>query len=124
VQILLTPHLPVPLAVMASLLLPLLVCQPNTGLHVLLVVATPLLLPFLVCQPGTGLCMLLAVAVLLLLSLLVCQSSTGLCVLLAIAVPLLLPGCDGHAFEIVLKFLVQDNNISEVVASSSLQYLI
>jgi hypothetical protein len=42
------------------------------------VVTVPLLLLFLVYQPGTG-----------------------LCVLLAIAIPLLLPGCDGHAVQIV-----------------------
>jgi hypothetical protein len=52
----------------------------------LFVVATPLV----VCQPGTGLSVLLAVAISLLLSLLVCQSGTGLCVLLAVAIPLLL----------------------------------
>jgi len=45
----------------------------------------------------------------------------GLCMLLAVAIPLLLPGCGGHAIEIVLKFLVQDNNISEAAAASSLQ---
>ncbi len=90
----------------------------------LLAVATPLLLSVLVCQPGTGLRLLLAVAVSLMLPLLVYQSGTGLCVLLAVtvAVPLLLLGCGGHAFEIVLKFLVQDNNISEVADASSLQY--
>jgi len=65
---------------------------------------------------------LLAVAVSLLLPLLVCQPGTGLCVLLTIVVSLLLPGCGGHAIEIVLKFLMQDNNISEVTtATSSLQ---
>jgi hypothetical protein len=106
---------------MAPLLLPLLVCQPSTGLRLLLTVAAPLLLLFLVCQPGTGLCMLLAVVVSLLLPLQVCQPGMGLYVLLAVTVPLLLPGCDGHAVEIVLKFLVQDNNISEAAATSSLQ---
>ncbi len=44
-QILLTPCLLVPLAVAVSLLLALLVCQPGTGLCVLLAVAVPLLLP-------------------------------------------------------------------------------
>ncbi len=44
-QILLTPRLPVPLAVAA----PLLVCQPSTGLYMLLVVIVSLLLPLLVC---------------------------------------------------------------------------
>ncbi len=73
-QILLTPCLPVLLAVAISLLLALLVCQSGTGLRLLLTVAAPL--P--VCQPGTG-----------------------LCVLLAVAVPLLLPGCSGHAVQIV-----------------------
>ncbi len=77
-QILLTPRLPVLLAVAVPLLLALLVCQPGTGLRLLLMVATPLLLPFLVCQPGTG-----------------------LCVLLAVAVSLLLVGCGGHAVQIV-----------------------
>jgi hypothetical protein len=120
VQILLTPRLLVPLAVAVSLLLALLVCEPGTGLHlvlavvvpllvyqpgtglcVLLAVAVPLLLPLLVYQPGTGLCVLLAVAVPLLLPLLVCQPGTSLCVLLAVAVPLLLPGCGGHAVQIV-----------------------
>ncbi len=50
-QILLTPCLPVSLAVAAPLLLPFLVCQPSTGLRVLLavVVAVSLLLPLLVC---------------------------------------------------------------------------
>ncbi len=65
-QILLTPRLPVPLAVVVPLLLALLVCQPGTGLRLLLAIAAPLLL--LVCQPGTGLYMLLTIAVLLLLS--------------------------------------------------------
>ncbi len=73
-QILLTPHLPV-----------------------LLMVAVPLLLALLVCQPGTGLCMLLAVAT----SLLVPELGTGLCVLLAVAIPLLLPGYGGHTVQIV-----------------------
>jgi hypothetical protein len=68
-----------------------------------------------------GLCVLFAVVVSVLLPLLVCQPGTSLCVLLAVAVPLLLPGCGGHAVEIVLKFLVQNNNISEAVATSSLQ---
>jgi len=68
-----------------------------------------------------GLCVLLAVAVSLLLLLLVCQPGTSLCVLLAVAVPLLLSGYGEHAVKIVLKFLVQDNNISEVVVASSLQ---
>ncbi len=77
-QILLTPRLSVPLVVVVPLLLLLLVCQPGTGLRLLLAMATPLLLPFLVCQPSTGLCMLLAVAVLL-----------------------LLPSCGGHAVQIV-----------------------
>jgi hypothetical protein len=75
---LLTLRLSVPLAVAVPLLLPLLVCQPGTGLHLLLTVAAPFLLPLLVCQPGTGFCVLLAVAVLL-----------------------LLPGCGGHAVQIV-----------------------
>jgi hypothetical protein len=46
---------------------------------------------------------LLTVAVSLLLLLLVCQSGTGLYVLLAVAVAvaLLLPGCGGHAVQIV-----------------------
>jgi hypothetical protein len=57
----------------------------------------------------------------LLLPLLVCQPGTSLCVLLAVAVAVLLPGCGGHAIKIVLKFLVQDNNISEAVVASSLQ---
>jgi len=65
VQILLTPRLPVLLAVAVPLLLPLLVYQPSTGLSVPL--AVPLLLSLLVYQPGTGLCVLLTVAVLLLL---------------------------------------------------------
>ncbi len=43
-QIFLTPRLPVPLAVVA----PLLVCQPGTGLCVLLAVAVSLLLLLLV----------------------------------------------------------------------------
>ncbi len=67
-QILLTPRLPVPLVVAVPLLLALLVCQPSTGLRLLLAVATPLL----VCQPGTGLYVLLAVVVSLLLPFLVC----------------------------------------------------
>ncbi len=100
-QILLTPRLPVPLAVVVPLLLTLLICQPGTGLRLLLAVTVSLLLPLLVCQPGTGLYMLLAIAVSLLLPLLVCQPSTGLCMLLAVAVPLLLPGCGGHAVQIV-----------------------
>jgi hypothetical protein len=49
-------------------------------LPVLLAVATPLLLPLLVCEPGTGLCVLLAIAISLLLPLLVCEPGTGLCV--------------------------------------------
>jgi hypothetical protein len=49
VQILLTPHLPVPLAVTAPLLLLLLVYQPGTGLCVLLTVVVSLLLSLLVC---------------------------------------------------------------------------
>jgi riboflavin transporter FmnP len=68
----------VPLAVAVSLLLPLLVYQPSTGLSVPLAVAVPLLLPLLVYQPGTGLCVLLAVTDLLLLL-----------------------GCGGHAVQIV-----------------------
>ncbi len=43
-QILLTPCLSVPLAVAVLLMLALLVCQPGTGLCVLLAVAIPLLL--------------------------------------------------------------------------------
>ncbi len=86
-----------------------------------LAVAAPLLLPLLVCQLGTSLHLLLAVAASLVLPLLVCQPGTGLCVLLVVVVPLLLLGCGGHAVEIVLKFLVQDNNISEAVVASSLQ---
>jgi hypothetical protein len=66
-------------------------------LPVLLAVGVSLLLPLLVCQPGTGLCLLLAVAA----PLLVCQSGTGLCVLFAVTVLLLLPGCDGHVVQIV-----------------------
>ncbi len=72
VQILLTPCLPMPLAIAVPLLLALLVCQPSTGLHLLLAVAVPLLLTLLVCQSSTSLCLLLAVAVPLLLPLLVC----------------------------------------------------
>jgi len=87
----------------------------------LLAIAAPLLLPLLVYQPGTSLYVLFAVAVLLLLPLLGCRPSMGLCLLLAVTVPLLLLGCGGHAVKIVLKFLVQDNNISEAVAASSLQ---
>jgi hypothetical protein len=97
VQILLTPRLPVPLAIAVPLLVALLVCQPGTGLHLLLAVAMPLL----VCQPSIDLCVLFAVTVSLLLLLLVCQPGTGLCVLLAVAVPLLLSGCGGHAVQIV-----------------------
>ncbi len=48
-QILLTPRLPVPLAVVVLLLLPFLVCQPGTCLRLLLVAAAPLLLSLLVC---------------------------------------------------------------------------
>ncbi len=66
-----------------------------------LVVVVPLLLLLLVCQPGIGLCVLLAVAASLLLLLLVCQLGTGLCMLLAVMVLLLLPGCGGHAVQIV-----------------------
>ncbi len=73
-QILLTPRLSVPLAVAIPLLLALLVCQPGTGVRLLLIVAAPLL---------------------------VCQPSTGLCVLFTVTVPLLLPGYDGHAVQIV-----------------------
>ncbi len=72
-QILLTPHLPVPLAVTVPLLAQL-VCQLGTSLRLLLAVAVPLL----VCQPGTG-----------------------LCVLLVVVGSLLLPGCGGHAVQIV-----------------------
>jgi hypothetical protein len=54
-------------------------------------------MPFLVCQPGTGLCVLLAVVA----PLLIYQPSTGLCVLFVVAVLLLLPGCNGHAVQIV-----------------------
>jgi hypothetical protein len=93
------------LAVAVPLLLPLLVCKPSTGLCVLLAVAVLLLLPLLVCKPNTGLCLLLAIAVPLLLPLLVCQPGTGLCVLLAVAVPLLLPGCGGHANVVVALHL-------------------
>ncbi len=100
-QILLTPRLPVLLAVAVPLLLPLLVYQPSTSLCVLLAVAIPLLLPLLAYQPSTGLCVLLAVAVPLLLPLLVYQPSTGLCVPLAVAVLLLLLGRGGHAVQIV-----------------------
>jgi len=60
VQILLTPRLPVALAVVVPLLLALLVCQPSMGLCLLLTVAVPLLLALLVCQPSTGLRLLLA----------------------------------------------------------------
>jgi len=38
--------------------------------------------------------------------------------LLAVAILLLLLSCGGHAVKIVLKFLVQNNNISEAAASS------
>ncbi len=96
-QNLLTPRLLVPLAVVVSLLLPLPVCQPGTGLRMLLAVAGSLLVPVRVYQPGTGLGVLLAVAGPLLLLILVCQPGTGLCVLLAVAVPLLLPSYGGHA---------------------------
>jgi len=89
------------------------------GLRLLFAVVALLLLLLLVCQLGTGLCVLFAVS--LLLPLLVCQPGMGLCVLLAVAVSLLLPGCGGHVVEIVLKFLVQGNNISEAAAASSLQ---
>jgi hypothetical protein len=95
VQNLLTPHLLVPLAVAVSLLLPIPVCQPGTGLCVLLAVKVLLWLPIPVCQPGMGLCVLLAVPLLVLVP--VCQLRTGLCMLLAIAVPLVLPGYGGHA---------------------------
>ncbi len=68
-QILLTLCLSVPLAVTVLLLLALLVYQSGIlltpRLPVPLAVAVPLLL---VCQPGTGLCVLLAIAVPLLLS--------------------------------------------------------
>ncbi len=77
--------------------IPLLVCQPGTGLCVLLAVAVPLLLPLLVFQLGTSLCVLLTVAIPLLLPLLVRQPGMGLCMLLAVAIPLLLPGFGGHA---------------------------
>jgi len=80
VQILLTSRLPMPLAVVVSLLLALLVYQPcillTPHLPMLLVVAVPLLLTLLVCQSGMGLCVLLAV-------------------------PLLLLGCGGHVVQIV-----------------------
>ncbi len=46
---LLTPRLPVLLAVGVPLLLQLLVCEPGTGLRLLLAVAAPLLLPLSVC---------------------------------------------------------------------------
>jgi len=87
------------LVVVVLLLLALLVCQPGTGLRLLLTVMAWLLLPLLVCQPGMGLCMLLAVTVLMLL--LVCQPGMGFYVLLAVIVPLLLPSCGGHAVQIV-----------------------
>jgi len=90
-----------PLVVAIPLLLALLVCQLGTGIHLLLTVAVPLLLALLVCQLGTGLRLLLAVAT----PLLVCQPGTGLYVLLAVAVPLLLPGCSGHAVQIVLHIM-------------------
>jgi hypothetical protein len=64
---------------------------------VLLAVAVALLLPLLVCQLGISLRLLLTMAA----PLLVCQPSTGLCVLLAVVVLLLLPGCGGHAVQIV-----------------------
>ncbi len=64
------------LALAILLVLPLLVCQPDTGLCVLLVVL--LLLPLLVCEPSTGLCMVIAVAVPLLLPLLVYELGTSL----------------------------------------------
>jgi hypothetical protein len=91
--------LSVPLAVAVPLLLPLLVYQPSTGLSVSFAVAVPLLLPLLVYQPSTGLSVPLAVP--LLLPLLVYQPGTGLCVLLTVAVLLLLLGCGGHAVQIV-----------------------
>ncbi len=92
-QSLLTPRLPLSLAVAGSLLLPLQVCQPGTGRGVLLAVAIPLLVPLWVCQPGTGggVLLAIAVAVALLLPILVCQPGTGRGVLLAIAVSLLVP---------------------------------
>ncbi len=100
-QILLTPRLPVLLAVAVPMLLPLLVYQPSMGLSVPLAVAIPLLLPLLVYQSNTGLSVPLAIAVPLLLSLLVYQPGTGLYVLLTVAVLLLLLGCGGHAVQIV-----------------------
>jgi hypothetical protein len=63
-----------------------------------------LVLPLLVCQPGTGLCVLLAVVVSLVLPLLVCQLSTGLYVLLAVVVLLLL-GYGGHVSVVVALHL-------------------
>jgi hypothetical protein len=68
---LLTPLLPVPLAVAIPLLLLLSVYQPGTGPD-LMAVAVPLLLPLQVCQPGTSPGLLLAVVSPLLLSLRVC----------------------------------------------------
>jgi hypothetical protein len=70
-------------------------------LPVSLAVMVPLLLPLPVCQPGTGLCVLLAVAVPLLVPILVCQLGTSLYVLLAVTVSLLLSSCGGHAVHIV-----------------------
>jgi len=43
VQILLTPRLPMPLAIAVPLLLALLVCQPGTGFRLLLAVAASFL---------------------------------------------------------------------------------
>ncbi len=90
-QSLLTPRLPLQLAMAVPLLLPLPVGKPGTGLGLQLAVAVPFLLPLSVDQPGTGLDMVLAVAVPLLLPLSVGQSGTGLGLLLAVAVLLLLP---------------------------------
>jgi hypothetical protein len=103
VQTLLTPCLSVPLAITVSLLLALLVCQPGTGLRLLLVVAVPPL----VCQSGTGLYVLLAITVLLLLPLLVCQLGTCLCVLLAVAAPLLV--CQSGTHHLFLKCTFEGN---------------
>jgi hypothetical protein len=91
VQSLLTPRLPLQLAVAVPLLLLFLFGQPGMGLDVVLAVAVPLLLPLPVRQSGTGLDVVLAVAVPLLLLLPVRQPSTGLTLLLTVAGPLLFP---------------------------------
>jgi hypothetical protein len=91
VQSLLTPCLPLQLAVAVPLLLSFLFGQSGMGLDVVFAVAVPLLLPLPVRQPGTGLDVVLAVAVPLLLLLPICQPGTGLTLLLTVAGPLLFP---------------------------------